>query len=265
MKPYPLENYGEAGLAAPIQVLPTAEAEALAAKVLAAEATEAGAQALRSFAHLQFPWLYDLATHERVLDAVETVLGPDLLIWAAEFFIKPAQSGSYISWHQDSTYGGLEPATITTAWIALTPSVEESGCLMVAPGTHKMAQLPHADSFAADNLLSRGQEVQVDVSTLETTHVELEPGQMSLHHVQLVHGSEPNRASWPRLGFAVRFIPTSVRQRGGRTLVVLARGEDRFGHFDLAPRPEADLTPEAVAIAADAQARLKAITMPESA
>ena len=94
MKPYPLATYGEAGLAAPIRVLTAAEAEALAAKVLAAESSAAGAKALRAFTHLQFPWLYDLATHPKVLDAVEAVLGPDLLIWAAEFFIKPAQSGA---------------------------------------------------------------------------------------------------------------------------------------------------------------------------
>ncbi|MGI9354860.1 MAG: phytanoyl-CoA dioxygenase family protein [Rhizobiaceae bacterium] len=95
---------------------------------------------------------------------------------------------------------GLEPPTITTAWIALTPSTAESGCLKIAPGTHKMEQLPHVDSFAEDNLLSRGQEVAVEVTTLETADIELQPGEMSLHHVRLVDGSEPNRAGWTRLG-----------------------------------------------------------------
>lgn len=260
---FDLADYADNGVACPIPVMDRDYVSVLADRVAQArksedQAVEAG---LRKNAHLLFPWLYDLATSDAVLDPVAKILGPDILIWSAGFFIKDAGDPAYISWHQDSTYWGLEPPTITTAWIALTPSTVKSGCLRVAPGTHKMDQLPHEDSFAEDNLLSRGQEVAVDVTTLETADIELQPGEMSLHHVQLVHGSEPNRANWTRLGFAIRYIPTSVRQNGGRTIAVLARGEDKFGHFDLAGRPDSDMSESARAVAAESNARLEPILM----
>ncbi len=260
---FPVERYEENGVAAPIPVLSEEEAAALAAKVAAARARGADYdQGLRKNAHLLFPWLYDLAASAPVLDAVERAIGPDVLIWSSGFFIKDPGDGAYVSWHQDSTYWGLEPPTIVTAWIALTPSTPESGCLRVAPGTHRMDQLPHADTFAESNLLSRGQEVAIDVATLETADVVLRPGEMSLHHVQIVHGSEPNRARWPRLGYAVRFIPTSVRQNGVRTFASLVRGSDAFGHFDLVGRPEAEMSAAARAIAAEADARMARNLMP---
>ena len=258
----PIENYDELGFAAPIRVMDEALALALAEQVSQARALGRDAEAgLKSQAHLRFTWLYDIATAREVLDPVEDIIGPDILIWGSGFFMKDPGDGAYISWHQDSTYWGLEPPDIVTAWIALTPSTVESGCLMVAPGTHKMAQLPHKDSFAENNLLSRGQEVAVDVSSLSTANVELMPGEMSLHHVRLVHGSEPNRASWPRLGYAIRYIPTSVKQTGGRTIATLARGVDRYQHFDLAGRPSGDMSVSARAIADEAEARLKPILM----
>lgn len=262
MTVFAIDDYPESGIAAPIRIMSADEADALAARVAKARSRgEVAEWALRKQTHLLFPWLYDLAISEAVLTPMRQVLGPDLLIWASGFFIKDPGDGAYISWHQDSTYWGLEPPTIATAWIALTPSTTQSGCLKVAPGTHKMEQLPHNDSFADNNLLSRGQEVAVDVSELETAEIELQPGEMSIHHVQLVHGSDPNLADWPRLGYAIRYIPTSVKQTGTRTIATLACGTDRYGHFDLAGRPRDDLDDEALALAREAEARLESITM----
>jgi ectoine hydroxylase-related dioxygenase (phytanoyl-CoA dioxygenase family) len=259
---FDISDFTETRIAAPIRIMTEDKAAALAKEVARARAlgpdTEIG---LRKNAHHLFPWMFDVATSDAVLDSVASVLGPDILIWASGLFIKDPNDGGYISWHQDSTYWGLEPPTIVTAWIAFTPSTVGSGCLKVAPGTHKMAQLPHVDGSNEKNMLSRAQEVAVDVSKLETANIELQPGEMSLHHVQLVHGSDPNRASWPRLGYAIRFIPTSVRQTGGRTIAVLARGKDRFGHFDLVGRPDAEMSTAAVATALESDRRIQPILM----
>ena len=260
---FSLENFTQAGISTPIRVLSKTDAAILRDRVQAARKTGDRAEScLRKNTHLAFPFLFDLAMSQPVLDAVEQVIGPDILVWSSGFFIKDAGDGAFVSWHQDSTYWGLEPPDIVTAWIALTPSTVQSGCLKVVPGSHLMEQLPHADTFGDGNLLSRGQEVAIDVSQMQTADVELQPGEMSLHHVMLVHGSDANRSDWPRLGYAIRFIPTHVRQLGGRTFAVLARGKDRYGHFDLVGKPDSEMSPKALALADEADLRIAQIVMP---
>lgn len=260
---YGISDYEQNGIALPIRVLSEERATELTEKVIAVrQSTDERAElSLQHGPHYLYPWLYDLATDGAVLDAVEKILGPDILIWSTQFFMKDPGDGGYVSWHQDSTYWGLEPNTVTTAWIALTPSTVESGCMKVAPGTHLQQQLPHVDTFDDGNMLSRGQEVQIDASQMKTADVVLKPGEMSLHHVQLVHGSDPNVSSWPRLGFVVRYIPTSVRQIGGRTRAVLARGEDTFNHFELTPAPDGELTELGWHTALDATDRMNSVLM----
>ena len=260
---YDLASYDETGIATPIRVLEEDEATAINNRVMAVRNSgNADAElALETNPHLLFPWLYDLATRPSVLDAVEQILGPDLLIWSSQFFTKDPGDGGYVSWHQDSTYWGLEPNTITTAWIALAPSTPQSGCMQVAPGSHSLDQLPHHDTFNEGNLLSRGQEVAVDISEMDTIDVVLQPGEMSLHHVQLVHGSEPNTSTWSRMGYVVRYIPTSVRQIGGRTRATLVRGQDQYNHFELTDPPDGELTEKGWETVRDAKARVTAILM----
>ena len=194
----------------------------------------------RSKPHLVFPWLHDLVCDPAVTRPVTALLGPDVLAWGSSFFAKQAASAGYVSWHQDANYWGLEPYEVLTAWIALTPSTTANGCMRVVPASHSGAGLPHRDTFAADNLLSRGQEIAVEVDESRAHDIVLAPGEMSLHHVGIVHGSEPNASPVPRIGFAVRYISTRVRQHGARTTATLAAGTDRFGHFDPEPRPSAD-------------------------
>ena len=204
--------------------------------------------ALRSKPHLLFPWANELIRHPAVLDAVEDILGPNLLVWSSSFFIKEAKDPSFVSWHQDSTYWGLSHPDVVTAWVALSDSVVENGCMRVIPGTHLKDQLPHKDTFAENNLLTRGQEVQVDVNPDAAVNVELQPGEFSIHHVRLVHGSDPNNSDRRRIGYAVRYIPTYVRQtEGPRDCATLVRGVDNYRHFDMEIVPKADLDPEAVA------------------
>jgi non-heme Fe2+,alpha-ketoglutarate-dependent halogenase len=198
--------------------------------------------------YLLVPWLNDMIRHPAILDQVEDLLGPDLLCWAGGFFHKKAASPGFISWHQDSTYWGLSTPDVVTAWVAFSPSTPEAGCMRVVPGTHLIDQMAHRDTFAPDNMLSRGQEIAVDVDPNTAVDVVLAPGEMSIHHVRIVHGSEPNRADHPRIGFAIRYIPTHLRQLSDiRDSATLVRGQDKFGHFDLEPRPVSDFHPDAVA------------------
>ncbi len=257
------ETYRDQGYLAPIRVLEPSEAARIAAKVDWIKAT-CGADAgeiLRSNTHFLFPELYDLVCDARILDHVEKVLGPDILCWSSSFFSKPARDPSYVSWHQDLTYWGLEPADIVTAWVAVTPSNRENGCMRVLPGSHLPGQMRHKDTFAADNLLSRGQVLEMEVDEDQAVDLELQPGEMSLHHVLIAHGSEPNRSDQPRHGFVIRYIPTYCRQIGGRTTALLVRGQDRYDHFDPVPRPKADMHPDAVAFRARANSAVKAILM----
>jgi non-haem Fe2+, alpha-ketoglutarate-dependent halogenase len=242
-------HYHEQGYVAPIPALARAEAADLRRKL---EAYEAGAGVLagplRHKSHLLFTWLNELIRHPRILDAVEDIIGPDILCWGSSFFIKEQRNPGYVSWHQDSTYWGLEPPDIVTAWVAFTDSTAANGVMRVIPGTHKLDQVPHRDTFAAGNLLSRGQEVMVDVDERKAAMLELAAGEMSLHHVRLIHGSDPNPSDDRRIGFAIRYIPTYVRQvAGSHDSATLVRGTDTFHHFEQERPPDADMSPEAVA------------------
>lgn len=201
----------------------------------------------RQKSHLLYSWLADLVFHPVILDAVEDLYGDELLCWSSTLFVKEAHTASFVSWHQDSTYWGLSRPDIVTAWLAITPSTVANGALEVVSGSHRLDQLPHRDTFAAENLLTRGQEIAVDIGDAAPAVVELQPGEMSLHHVRLVHGSAPNHSNDRRVGFAMRFMPTSVAQIvGGTDAATLVRGIDRFAHFDLEPRASRDLDPAMV-------------------
>lgn len=242
-------EYRRDGIRFPVDVMSADEAAVLLARFEATEAIHGGRLPARinQKPHLLHPWMNELIRHPRILDAVEDVLGPDLLCWGAQFFAKNARDPSYVSWHQDGTYWGLSSPDVVTAWVALTPSVPENGCMEVVPGTH-LAQVEHVDTFADSNLLSRGQEIRVDVRAADAVPVVLRPGQMSLHHVLIFHGSQPNTSDGRRVGFAIRYIPTHVRQLNApRESATLVRGVDRHGYFDLEPSPEADMHPQAVA------------------
>lgn len=205
--------------------------------------------------HLIFTWADALAHHPKILDAVEDVIGPDILCWTTNFFIKEPNNPGFVSWHQDSTYWGLEPDDVITAWVAFTDATPENGYMRFVPGSHKVDQLPHVDTFHKDNLLSRGQEIAVDVDESKAVGIPLRAGEMSLHHIKLVHGSAANRSKDRRIGLALRYIPTYVRQTKVRDSAMLVRGTDKYHHFDYEPRPRADLDEAALGAHADAVAR----------
>lgn len=261
LTPEQVRKYQEDGYLSPLDGIPQAEAEALFRYVQEFERSVPPAEAkkgLGSKSHLLHPPLYDLLFTPKILDAVESILGPNLLVWGSGFFYKKPRDGGFVSWHQDSTYWGLEPFDIVTAWVAMTPLRRENGCMRVIPGTHGAGQLPHADTFSKQNLLSRGQEIQVQVDETEARDIVLEPGQFSLHHVGIVHGSDANDSDLPRYGFTIRYIPTYVKQTTGRTSAVLVRGSDVYGYYDAEPRPER-YGPEAIRAHEAAMARVEGI------
>ena len=177
-----------------------------------------------------------------MLDAVEDVLGANILCWADSVFPKQAHDPGFVTFHQDGTYWGLSSTQVTTAWIALTESTTENGCMRVVPGTHTWNIQPHKETWADDNLLSRGQEIQVDVDEKDVVDIVLQPGEMSLHHVQIIHGSNANLSDRKRIGYAPRYVTPRVRQVQieRRQPAVLARGRDDYHHFDLIEQPPPD-------------------------
>jgi len=242
-------KYRRDGYYFPIDVLSEAETRTLRDKLEAHERASGGPIQgdRRHKPHLYLTFLNDLIRQPRILDAVEDVLGPNLLCWSTSFFIKEASDAGFVSWHQDATYWGLSSPDVMTVWVAFTPANLLNGCMMFMPDSHTQ-QLEHVDTFDKNNLLSRGQEIAVKVDESKGVAVELEPGQASLHHVLLFHGSEPNRSDERRIGLAVRYIPTHLKQAvGSRDWATLVRGKDTYHHFDQAHVPRRDLEPEALA------------------
>ncbi len=242
--------YWRDGCVFPVRVMSPERAREIRGKLEAFE-REAGGPLkgdLRHKSHLLFAWLNDLVREEKIVDAIDDLYGPDLLCWTSNFFIKEANNPAFVSWHQDSTYWGLDRPDVVTAWVALTDSNEANGAMGFIPGTHTSDQIPHRDTFAQNNLLTRGQEVAVDVDAGKAVTIELKAGEMSLHHVRLVHGSPPNPSNDRRIGFAIRYVPTSVRQIAGEDSATLVRGADQFHHFEAEPRPTRDMDPEFVAL-----------------
>ena len=237
------ERYAADGCVFPIDVLTRGEAARYRQRLEDAEA-RCGKLHYSPKPHLTLTFVDELIRDARILDPVESVIGPDILVWDSTFIIKEARDSRFVSWHQDLTYWGLEPPDVVSVWLALSPSTPESGCMRFVPGSHT-AQLPHHDTFADQNILSRGQEVTVKVDERKAVDIVLTPGQMSLHHGRVVHGSAPNRSDDRRIGYNIQYLSTHVRQTVGRhDSATLVRGVDRYGHFEEERRPRADFTPE---------------------
>ena len=245
-----LEHFNQHGYVSPIRVMSEQHADQLRNQLETYERENGGPLkgALRHKTHLLFAGLNELVRQEKIVDAIEDLYGANILCWTTNFFIKEASDAAYVSWHQDSTYWGLSKPDVVTAWVALSESNVSSGAMHVIPGTHRLDQIPHRDTFSKDNLLTRGQEVSVDVDAAKAISINLRPGEMSLHHVRIIHGSPPNTSSQRRIGFAIRYIPTYVRQIEGDDSATLVRGVDTFNTFEHEPRPTRDFDPAFVAL-----------------
>ncbi|MGI9479237.1 MAG: phytanoyl-CoA dioxygenase family protein [Hyphomicrobiaceae bacterium] len=243
------EVYDRDGFVLPIDVMGKEEAEAIRADLEAAEAELADDDrrlaVLRAYPDRVLPSFDRLIRNPKLIAAASQVLGPDLMVWSAGLFIKEANSPKIVSWHQDLTYWGLDDAEETTCWFALSPANEASGCMKFVPGSHKKQLVAHKDTFDENNLLTRGQEIAVDVKEEDGVAAALETGQASMHHGHLFHASGPNTTNDRRIGSAIRYIKTSMKQKtGDRSLVAHVAGEDRYGHFTIAEPPKGRLLDE---------------------
>jgi hypothetical protein len=241
--------YARDGYYFPHDVTTEAEAAEILADFEAAEAEVAGDRArlslLRSYPSQLLPSFARLVRHPRIIEAVSQIIGRDVLVWSCGFFIKEPGSKSYVSWHQDLNYWGLDGDQEVTAWYALTPATVENGCMRFVPGSHRRKDVPHVDSFAPDNLLTRGQEIAVDVDEASAVNVVLRAGQVSLHHGHIFHASGPNTTNSRRLGVAIRYVAPSMKQVSGEKLLVsLVSGKDEYGNFEHMPPPAGRLRDE---------------------
>lgn len=188
---------------------------------------------LRANTHYLLPFVSEVARSPQLLDRVESILGPNILLWSAEFFIKGAHTDKIVSWHQDLTYWGLgDTDQELTAWLALSDATVESGCMRFISGSHHQQILPHRDTFDETNLLSRGQEVAVAVNENDAVDVILNPGQVSFHHGRIFHASGPNRGDHDRIGLALRFLSPEVKQIvANRDYAMMVRGIDTSNNW----------------------------------
>lgn len=260
--PAELAKYHDLGYHFPVKAMQSEQAAAYMQRLVAHEAEHGPLRgAMRHKAHLYLTWLAELVRVPTILDAVGDILGPDLMVFSSSFFNKDPHDPSYVSWHQDAHYWGLNSGDVVTAWVALVDSTTRNGAMRVVPGTH-LIDLPHVDTFAEHNMLSRGQEVAVELGGRAWVELTLKAGEASLHHVGLVHGSEPNRSGGRRVGFAIRYMAPHVRQTIAATdSATLVRGQDRYGHFEHEPAPAYDMAPEALEYHRFAMDRLSRVVM----
>ncbi len=203
----------------------------------------------RSHAHAHSPWFNTLIRHPRILDAIEDVIGPNILVWTSTFFIKEPHSETFAAWHQDGTYFGLQPKEQVCAWVALTDATREAGCMEHLSCKGVPRQLRHAPLGLRNSINRAGQTIMEPFDTSEPVAMALSAGSFSLHHELSVHRSAPNGASHRRIGIGLNYVPTHVRVEGPvRCCAMLVRGEDSYGHFDLVDPPAAERDAAALAV-----------------
>ncbi len=247
-----IQQFEDQGIVYPIRVLEITEATELQLRYETLRDRMANWSTAKQLpkSYLVCNWVNDLMHHPVILDAVESLLGPDILCWAATFFAKEPHNAGFVGWHQDITYWGLEPAEkVVTTWLALTDAKTDNGCMCVIPGTHQGGLRKHEFKPGAGNMLAGDQEVILTAGEQKKIqHIELEPGEISIHHSRLLHGSVGNSSSRPRIGLSINYFAAEVRQTipGVRDSAILVRGKDR-GFFELEPRPKTDFDADSIA------------------
>ena len=224
-----IEQYHDEGFICPIRVISEKDALSIKTQLEEVEAQypeEINAQS-RNNLHLSFSFLDALAHNKTIVDAIEDLIGPDIALWASVMFIKEPSSKQYVSWHQDATYMGLDSFDFPTPWIALSPSNLDTGCMTMISGSHKLKIQKHEDTYAENNILTRGQAIK-SVDQSKAVDLILRPGEMSIHHGVIIHGSQPNNSNQRRIGFSLQsYVPPSIRQVVGKNMWTHIRGQRR--------------------------------------
>jgi non-heme Fe2+,alpha-ketoglutarate-dependent halogenase len=253
--------YERDGFVFPVDVLMPDEVRACRSELEAWEHARGAAIDFpeKSKSYLLFAWADRLVHHPKVLDAVEDVIGPDILVYHSTLFLKEARTPAFVRWHQDSTYFYLEPHLHVTAWVALSDATVQAGCMRALPGSHRWGAFEHDDIPAPMNMIRRGQGISGRFDGESGTPMPVLAGQMSLHHTDLVHASGANDSDDRRIGLAISCIPAHVRPVGHvRPSALCVRGRDH-GHFVPEQRLGVPLSDQAQAAHREALARFRAL------
>ncbi len=249
LTPEQIADYHRDGFLSPLDLLSEQEAGQVRSELEAAERRwpEALKGSGRNNAHLCLSSLDTIVHHPVLLDAIEDLIGPDILAYGTVLFIKEPQQPGFVSWHQDCRYMGLEPHRLAvSAWLALTPSDQVNGCMSMIPGSHKNGVEDHIETFGETNILTRGQTIP-DIDEGKAVDLVLKPGQFSLHSMRTIHGSRPNQGDDRRIGFTIQcYMTPETKQTLGPVMAQLVRGDDANHHFEYAPRPKHDMDQDAV-------------------
>jgi non-haem Fe2+, alpha-ketoglutarate-dependent halogenase len=239
-----VEHFRREGYAFPFDAIPAAEAASYVAKLDSYDAIlgEEAQKQLKIKAHVAAPWIVALARNKNILDAVESLIGPDVMLFGTSMFSKKARDARFVSWHQDAAYYGLDPQEEVTCWVGLTDADIENGCMRVIPGSHLGADAVHEETYDPQNMLGRGQTVR-GLDDSKAVYMPVKAGQFSMHHERTIHGSMPNPSDRRRVGISFFYMPTHVRSTIGRRTATLVRGTDKYGHWDPEPMPQTDLDP----------------------
>ena len=232
------QSYERDGYVFPLEAMSPDRAAEHRATFESVEATYAddavASRIVKGFASIVLPFVDEIMRLPSLLGPVKAILGDDLLVMGANFFVKEPATPAFVSWHQDLTYWGYDGVSEVTAWVALTAATPENGCMRFVQGSHRREIVDHHDLFDESNMLSRGQEISVEVNEGEAVEAALQPGEMSLHHGHVFHASNPNRSAGRRIGLVIRYVTPAMKQVSGQTTFAhLVAGEDRLGHFEL--------------------------------
>ena len=241
--------YAKNGFFSPVDAISKAQAEELRQDFEAAEEELRGdterLSLLKAYPNRLLPSFDNATRNETLVAAAKEILGENILVWSAALFIKEAASTKIVSWHQDLTYWQLNDIKEVTCWLAVSSARKQAGCMKFIPGSHKNTIVPHNDTYDENNLLTRGQEISVEVNENEAVYAELDPGQASFHHGLLFHSSGPNTTDDRRIGSAIRYISASMKQKTGDCpLVTQVSGNTDYGNFKIMPPPKGRLLEE---------------------
>ncbi len=243
-----LDHYKDKGYISPVNALTSSEAKEIRDEIEKIENKWPGALEgiNRNYIHLISPIFNKICLNKNILDAVQSIIGKNILICGTTLFIKNPNEKGFVSYHQDAKYIGLEPHNWVTVWLAVTDTNEHNGCMRMLPGSHKHNLKYHEQKFDKNNLLTRGQTIE-NISFDETDPIILKAGQVSLHHPLVVHGSGLNKSNDRRIGFVIQsYIGTNVKQTLGKNSVQIARGEDKYNHHEIIKRTDALMSEESM-------------------
>jgi len=191
-------------------------------------------------AHMICPWVDEMIREPAVLDAVEDLIGGDILCWGTSLRAKQPDGKAFAGWHQDTAYADVRPIVVIVA-LALSRAASEDGCIRAIPGSHRGKLLPHKEAFRTDSILSREQYIDAPVDEASAFDLALDPGEIALFNNAIIHSSRPNFGQDRRIIFLLEMVPTTAHQESPRESATLVRGEDLFGNFDVDPRPRTEM------------------------